>query len=281
MTGRNLPTWHNTPTPLSCGFSWINSLEPWGFTTTLQTIGPHQQGTAKSNPPSGQQVCWEAQIWNASLRRIISIKMQTTKRFSHQTLHNVHKIYSLQRTALWIFWYLNLHSIQLSVLWLTIFLRKFDLSTWSPQLTHHQPSPLVKQPVSITKAVNQWAYHKRNLLLAYSVAIIAALFANLLGAYAYFRNKVSHDLSFSSLASTTTDQTFVDRFRSEDPKTRGKLPLPESLKRVEIKFTPLDEGGLGFQTADEVRRRRSVVPAWCIQMSLLIYICSSWQFWLE
>jgi hypothetical protein len=26
---------------------------------------------------------------------------------------------------------------------------------------------------------------------------------------------------------------------------------------VEIKFTPLDEGGLGFQTAEEVRRRSS------------------------
>jgi hypothetical protein len=33
--------------------------------------------------------------------------------------------------------------------------------------------------------------------------------------------------------------------------------LPQSIKTVEIKFTPLDEGGLGFQTATEVKRRQN------------------------
>jgi hypothetical protein len=33
------------------------------------------------------------------------------------------------------------------------------------------------------------------------------------------------------------------------------------IANVKIKFAPLDEGGLGFQTADEIRRRSSAAAS--------------------
>jgi hypothetical protein len=85
-----------------------------------------------------------------------------------------------------------------------------------------------------------------------------AIVVNLLGAYAYTFNKAAHDISFASLVSSTTDSTITTLFKTESPSHRGKLPLPEGIAEQPIKFTPLDEGGLGFQTADEVRRRSSL-----------------------
>jgi hypothetical protein len=64
-------------------------------------------------------------------------------------------------------------------------------------------------------------------------------------------------MSFSSLVSATTDSTITCLFKTEDPAHRGKLPLPDEIAVVPITFTPLDEGGLGFQPAIEVRRRSS------------------------
>jgi len=64
-------------------------------------------------------------------------------------------------------------------------------------------------------------------------------------------------MSFSSLVSATTDSTITCLFKTEDPAHRGKLPLPNEIAVVPITFTPLDEGGLGFQPAIEVRRRSS------------------------
>jgi hypothetical protein len=86
------------------------------------------------------------------------------------------------------------------------------------------------------------------------------MIVNILGAYAYAVNKVAHDINFTSLISSTTDDSIISVFKREDPSTRGKIPLPNKIADVEIKFTPLDEGGLGFQTAEEVRRRSSVAP---------------------
>ncbi len=108
--------------------------------------------------------------------------------------------------------------------------------------------------------MNKYAYHKADLLAAYGIAILVAIIANLLGAYAYIKNKVAHDINYTSLVSSSADDTITTVFKQEDPSTRGKLPLPKSIGDVEIKFTPLDEGGLGFQTAEEVRRRSSVAP---------------------
>jgi hypothetical protein len=48
----------------------------------------------------------------------------------------------------------------------------------------------------------------------------------------------------------------VDLLRSEDPATRGKLPFPESLKKRTVKFTPLDEGGLGFVTTGSSKKKQ-------------------------
>jgi hypothetical protein len=71
-------------------------------------------------------------------------------------------------------------------------------------------------------------------------------------------NKVAHDISFSSLVSSTTDASINNLFKNEEKATRGRLPLPDSIADVEIKFKPLDEGGLGFQTVAEIRRASAV-----------------------
>ena len=116
----------------------------------------------------------------------------------------------------------------------------------------------MQHDVTTTISINLYAYHKANLLAAYGISILVASLVNLLGAYAYTVNKVAHDINFTSIVSSTTDDTIITVFKKEDPSTRGKIPLPKSIGDVEIKFTPLDEGGLGFQTAEEVRRRSSV-----------------------
>ena len=120
--------------------------------------------------------------------------------------------------------------------------------------------PLSNQTVYTKSSVNLYGYHRANLWAAYGLAIFLAIIVNLLGAYAYNVNKVAHDINFSSLVSSVTDNSIITVFKREDPATRGKIPLLKKIADVEIKFTPLDEGGLGFQTADEVRRRSSVAP---------------------
>ncbi|KAE9380934.1 hypothetical protein N431DRAFT_323907 [Stipitochalara longipes BDJ] len=130
-------------------------------------------------------------------------------------------------------------------------------------------SPPVLQTVMTTISINLYAYHKGNLLAAYAISILVAFIVNLLGAYAYTVNKVAHDINFTSLVSSTTDDTINTIFKKEDPSTRGKIPLPKTIGDVEIKFTPLDEGGLGFQTAEEVRRRSSVAPITSPQLAAM------------
>lgn len=108
------------------------------------------------------------------------------------------------------------------------------------------------------QSVNLWGYHKANLWTAYGVSIFVAIIANLLGAYAYMVNKVAHDISFSSIVSSTTHSSIntlfdPDRDDSDTVHMRGKLPLPKKIADREIKFIPLDEGGLGFQTVEEIK----------------------------
>lgn len=105
---------------------------------------------------------------------------------------------------------------------------------------------------------NVYAYHATNLWIAYGLAILFAILVNILGAYAYMVNSVAHDINFSSLVSAATHSSIIRLFKHEKPETRGKLPLPKEIADVEIKFRPLDEGGLGFETAEEIRRKSSV-----------------------
>ena len=123
--------------------------------------------------------------------------------------------------------------------------------------------------VMTTIPILLYAYHRGNLLAAYGIAILVATLVNLLGAYAYIVNKVAHDINFTSLVSSATDDTIITLLKKEGPATKGKLPLPKTIGEVEIKFTPLDEGGHGFQTAEEVRRRSSVAPITSPQLAAL------------
>lgn len=57
--------------------------------------------------------------------------------------------------------------------------------------------------VTTTVPINMYAYHPKNLYLAYGFALVFALLANALGAFAYVSNGVSYDSLFSTILRTT------------------------------------------------------------------------------
>jgi len=83
-------------------------------------------------------------------------------------------------------------------------------------------SPSVPTDVLVTQSINIYAYHSRNLLFSYGLAIAFTVLANLLGAYAYWRNGHSHSKSFSAILASTRDPGLTKLFHAE---TMGRLPL--------------------------------------------------------
>ena len=64
--------------------------------------------------------------------------------------------------------------------------------------------------VTTSVPINVYAYHAKNLYLAYSLAIFLALVANVLGTAAYISNGVSHNNSFSSILRATRNPSLLN-----------------------------------------------------------------------
>src|SRR4051812_33980140 len=93
-------------------------------------------------------------------------------------------------------------------------------------------------------SVNKYSYHSRNLLLSYGLAIGLTFLCNLLGAYAYRDNGVSHSKAFSAILAATRDQSLTNLFHYE---IVGRLPLSKNVKEALVKFgyTTGRRGSLG------------------------------------
>jgi hypothetical protein len=104
-------------------------------------------------------------------------------------------------------------------------------------------SPSVPTDVLVTQSINTYAYHSRNLLLSYGLAIAFAVLANLLGAYAYWQNGHSHNKSFSAILASTRDPGLTKLFHAE---TMGRLPLHKNVQEAKLTFGITPGGWLGF-----------------------------------
>jgi hypothetical protein len=107
-------------------------------------------------------------------------------------------------------------------------------------------SPLLPTSVAVTNPVNIYAYHSKNLLLSYGLAILFAVFANILGAFAYWTNGHSHAKTFSAILASTRDTGLTRLFRSE---AEGRLPLHDEVRNAKLMFGRGPNGGLGFWRA--------------------------------
>ncbi|KAG0646652.1 hypothetical protein D0Z07_7475 [Hyphodiscus hymeniophilus] len=107
-------------------------------------------------------------------------------------------------------------------------------------------SPSILTNVTSQQAINSYAYHSKNLLVSYGVAIFFALIGNVLGACAYRSNGVSHNKSFSAILTSTRDMGLTDLFHEQ---RLGRMPLPEEIQKTKLRFGRMKGGGLGFSRA--------------------------------
>lgn len=105
--------------------------------------------------------------------------------------------------------------------------------------------------MTVTSPVVRYAYHPRNVLLAYAIAGGATLLANLAGLYAFHISGVAHDTSFSSIACSTHGVHFSRGLRAHE--RLGALPLGTRIAETQVKWSTGEDGRYGFCAAKEVK----------------------------
>ncbi len=100
-------------------------------------------------------------------------------------------------------------------------------------LTNSLLSPLEPMNVTTTTPINIYIYEPRNVLIAYGIAVIFALLANILGIAAYLANGVSHDNNWSSMLCTTRD-LHVSKLNAHE--RLGALPLEKRIGETKVRF---------------------------------------------
>ena len=91
---------------------------------------------------------------------------------------------------------------------------------------------------------NVFTYHRRNLFLAYGIALFFAFIANLLGGFAYFSNGESHDNTFSAIFCSTRDIHIANLNVHE---RSGALPLKPEVAKMQIIYGKGYDGAWGFR----------------------------------
>lgn len=108
--------------------------------------------------------------------------------------------------------------------------------------------PPINQTVTREDSINKYAYHSKNLFLSYGLAIGLTLLANLLGAFAYLDNGVSHNKGFSAILAATRHETLTELFHNQ---IVGSLPLADTVKDTFLRFGSIGDRrkSLGGRTA--------------------------------
>ena len=104
--------------------------------------------------------------------------------------------------------------------------------------------PKVNTTVLRTTTLNVYTYKSTSLFLAYGLAILTSLLANILGIIAYLSNGSAHDRNFSAILGATRERELSELF---DEENHGTLPVPKPTKRTLLKFRDMDEGGWSFR----------------------------------
>lgn len=122
--------------------------------------------------------------------------------------------------------------------------------------------------VRISSDVNVYSYNRRVLIITYAVVFLGTLIALLIGGAAYFKNGVSHQLSFSAFMSTTRNYR-LDELTAGS--SMGAMPLRDSIKSTKLQFGLLrnaDEEAdreeamrrVGFGLSDQIVPLKKGVP---------------------
>jgi len=96
--------------------------------------------------------------------------------------------------------------------------------------------PPINKTVTREDSINKYVYHSKNLFLSYGLAIGLTFLANLLGAFAYWDNGVSHNKGFSAILAATRHETLTELFHNQ---IVGSLPLSDKVKEALLKFGPI------------------------------------------
>ena len=103
--------------------------------------------------------------------------------------------------------------------------------------------------MDVTSPANIYVYQSRNVLIAYLIAGAVGVAANALGLYAFYKSRLSYDLSFSAIACSTRGIHFSEGLRAHE--RCGALPLEEHLARTPLQFDNGDFGSWGFGPAPD------------------------------
>jgi hypothetical protein len=99
----------------------------------------------------------------------------------------------------------------------------------------------------VTNIVDLYKYRSQNLLLAYGLALLVALIANVLGIIAFWCNGVSVGRTWTDVVSATTD---IQLFQEPHRKRRASLPFPDDLEKKMVTVAVMPEGGYSFKLVD-------------------------------
>ncbi len=119
-----------------------------------------------------------------------------------------------------------------------------------PTLLTTAKSPKLPLLVNEFSPINIYAYHSRNVIIAYSLIGTAALLANVLGLYAFYKAGASYDLSFSSIACSTHGIHFSERLHAHE--RLGVLPLEPRIANQPLVFCQGEGRRWGFSAVDDM-----------------------------
>ncbi|KAL7953123.1 hypothetical protein V8C34DRAFT_297785 [Trichoderma compactum] len=142
--------------------------------------------------------------------------------------------------------------------------RNITLSVFSLDQMLIQNDTMVK----ISSDVNVYSYNRRVLIITYAVVFLGTLIALLIGGVAYFKNGVSHQVSFSAFMSTTRNYR-LDKLTAGS--SMGAMPLRDSIRSTKLRFGVLrnaDEEAdreeamrrVGFGLSDQIVPLQKGVP---------------------
>jgi hypothetical protein len=135
--------------------------------------------------------------------------------------------------------------------------RVFEFQYHDPQLTEISPNTTVT--VEQISDVNRYAFNAGNLWIAYGLAILFSLVANVLGMIAFYLNDASHDMSLSTILSITRDRLLDDLF----PQcAHGRLPLPKETMKTLLRIVRMSDD-MGWSLQPPVRKQ-SLCPK-CVE----------------
>ncbi|KAK4085596.1 uncharacterized protein Triagg1_586 [Trichoderma aggressivum f. europaeum] len=125
--------------------------------------------------------------------------------------------------------------------------RNITLSVFSLDQMLIQNDTMVK----VSSDVNVYSYNRRVLIITYAVVFLGTLIALLIGGVAYFKNGVSHEVSFSAFMSTTRN------YRLDEitvGSSMGAMPLRDSIRSTKLRFGVLRDAD-GEADREEAMRR--------------------------